>query len=62
MHYFTNHGLDDANKSSQIAEPDALVMLPSSDGIHSWVPADAVKDPKASPVMRDESLTWEEFN
>lgn len=62
MHYFTNKGLNDANKSAQIAESDELVMLPSADGIHSWVPADAVKDPKASPVMKDENLKWEEFN
>ncbi|KAG1784715.1 uncharacterized protein HD556DRAFT_1435368 [Suillus plorans] len=62
LHYFTNKGLDDANKSAQIAEPDALVMLPSADGIHSWVPTNAVKDPKASPVTKDKNLTWEELN
>ncbi|KAG1868727.1 hypothetical protein C8R48DRAFT_598185 [Suillus tomentosus] len=62
LHYFTNWGLDDANKSAQIAEPDTLVMLPSANGIHLWVPVDAVKDPKAAPVTRDEHLTWEEFN
>ncbi|KAG1726173.1 uncharacterized protein EDB91DRAFT_1239674 [Suillus paluster] len=62
LHYFTNHGLDDVRKLSQIAEPDALVMLPSNDGIHSWFPADTVKDPKAAAVMKDENLTWEEFN
>jgi hypothetical protein len=37
-------------------------MLPSMDGIHSWVPADIVKDPKAVPVTSNENLTWEEFN
>jgi hypothetical protein len=37
-------------------------MLPSSDGIHSWVPAVAVKDPKAVLVTKDEHLFWEEFN
>ncbi|KAG1875717.1 hypothetical protein F4604DRAFT_1581690, partial [Suillus subluteus] len=62
LHYFTNKGLDDARVSSLIAEPDALVMLPSSDGIHSWVPAAAVKDPKAAPVVKDEHLSWEQFN
>ncbi|KAG2147963.1 hypothetical protein DEU56DRAFT_730301, partial [Suillus clintonianus] len=45
-----------------IAEPDALVMLPSNDRIHSWIPADAIKDPKAAVVTKDENLTWEEFN
>ncbi|KAG1786892.1 uncharacterized protein HD556DRAFT_1434563 [Suillus plorans] len=62
LHYFTNNGLDEAKASSLIAEPDALVMLPSADGLHSWVPAAAVKDPKAAPVVKDEKLTWEEFN
>ncbi|KAG1726644.1 uncharacterized protein EDB91DRAFT_1086727 [Suillus paluster] len=55
-------GLDDATASALVAEPDALVMLPAADGIHSWVPAAAVKDPKAPPVTKDEHLTWEEFN
>ena len=62
LHYFTNRGLDDAKISASIAEPDAMVMLPAADGIHSWVPTAAVKDPKAAPVTKDESLTWEEFN
>ncbi|KAG1875508.1 hypothetical protein DFJ58DRAFT_909995 [Suillus subalutaceus] len=62
LHYFTNKGLDEAMALTLVAEPDALVMLPASDGIHSWVPAAAVKDPKAAPVTKDEHLTWEEFN
>ncbi|KAG1861227.1 hypothetical protein F4604DRAFT_1522492, partial [Suillus subluteus] len=62
LHYFTNKGLEDARVSVAIAEPDALVMLPSADGIHSWIPAAAVKDPKVAPVIKDENLTWEEFN
>ncbi|KAG1733020.1 uncharacterized protein EDB91DRAFT_1057674 [Suillus paluster] len=62
LHYFTNRGLDEAKFSALIAEPNALVMLPASDGVHSWVPAAAVKDPKAAPVTKDENLTWEEFN
>jgi len=36
-------------------------MLPSANGIHSWIPAGAVKDPKAV-VTKDENLSWEEFN
>ncbi|KAG1809727.1 hypothetical protein EV424DRAFT_1321597 [Suillus variegatus] len=62
LHYFTNRGLEDAKVSNLIAEPDALVMLPSADGLHSWIPAAAVKDPKAAPVVKDENLSWEEFN
>ncbi|KAG1801126.1 uncharacterized protein BJ212DRAFT_87039 [Suillus subaureus] len=45
-----------------LAEPDTMVMLPSSEGLHSWIPAAAVKDPKAAPIVRDEHLSWEEFN
>lgn len=62
LYYFTNKGLDKAKISALIAEPDMLVMLPASDGVHSWVSATAVKDPKAAPVTKDENLTWEEFN
>ncbi|KAG1764340.1 hypothetical protein EDD22DRAFT_776128, partial [Suillus occidentalis] len=62
LHYFTNRGLEDAQLATLVAEPDAMVMLPSSEGIHSWIPAAAVKDPKAMPVVKDEHLSWEEFN
>ncbi|KAG2060457.1 hypothetical protein BDR06DRAFT_871756, partial [Suillus hirtellus] len=62
LHYFTNRGLDEAKASNLIAELDALVMIPSVDGLHLWVLAAAVKDPKAAPVVKDENLTWEEFN
>jgi hypothetical protein len=62
LHYFTNRGLEDVKVSNLIAEPDALVMLPSADGLHSWIPAAAVKDLKAAPVVKDEHLSWEEFN
>jgi len=37
-------------------------MLPSADGLHLWITAAAVKDPKAAPVVKDEHLSWEEFN
>ena len=46
LFYFTNAGIDDALKYSFIAEPDALVMLTSLDGVPSWVPAAAARDPK----------------
>lgn len=62
LHYFTNKGLDDAKAAVLVAEPDALVLLPEANGIHTWVPAAAVKDPKASAVVKDENLAWEEFN
>lgn len=62
LHYFTNRGLEDAKLSNLIAEPEAMVMLAAADGLHSWIPAAAVKDPKAAPVVKDENLSWEEFN
>ncbi|KAG1898296.1 uncharacterized protein F5891DRAFT_955796 [Suillus fuscotomentosus] len=62
LHYFTNRGLEDAKLSNLIAELEAMVMLPAADGLHSWIPAVAVKDPKAAPVVKDENLSWEEFN
>jgi hypothetical protein len=62
LHYFTNRGLEDAKISNLLAEPNALVMMPSADGMHSWVPTAAIKDPKAAPVIKDENLSWEDFN
>ncbi|KAG1730262.1 uncharacterized protein EDB91DRAFT_1310362 [Suillus paluster] len=62
LHYFTNKGLEDAKTSNLVAEPDAMVMLPSTDGLHSWVPAATVKDLKAAPIVKDENLSWEDFN
>jgi hypothetical protein len=62
LHYFTNKGLEDVKISELITEPDTLVMMPLVNGVHSWIPAAAVKDPKAAPVTKDECLTWEEFN
>ncbi|KAG1888705.1 hypothetical protein F4604DRAFT_1569502 [Suillus subluteus] len=62
LHYFTNRDLEDTKSASLIVEPDAMVMLPSADGLHSWIPAVAVKDSKAAPVVKDECLSWEEFN
>jgi hypothetical protein len=48
--------------STLVVELDAMVMLTAADGLHSWVPAVAVKDPKAAPVIKDENLSWKEFN
>ncbi|KAG1850011.1 hypothetical protein F4604DRAFT_1883737 [Suillus subluteus] len=62
LHYFTNKGLEDAKATLLVADSKALVMLPVANGIHTWVPAAAVKDPKATAVVQDKNLTWEEFN
>ena len=61
LYYFTNDGLTDALKSSMIAEPEALIMVPSANGLHAWLPTGAIKDPK-SVITKDENLSWEQFN
>ncbi|KAG2131311.1 uncharacterized protein EDB93DRAFT_1243162 [Suillus bovinus] len=58
---FTNKGLEEASRSAFTADKDALVMLPSTDVLHKWLPAGAAKDPKLQ-VIKDENLTWEQFN
>ncbi|KAG1811306.1 hypothetical protein EV424DRAFT_1349694 [Suillus variegatus] len=62
LHYFTNKGLNHAKAAKLIVELEALVMLPEANGTHMWVPAAAVRDPKAAAVTKDENLSWEEFN
>ncbi|KAG2146505.1 uncharacterized protein EDB93DRAFT_1046174, partial [Suillus bovinus] len=62
LHYFTNTGLNDAKAAMLIVEPDTLIILPEANGAHMWIPAVAVKDPKAAAVIRDENLSWKEFN
>ncbi|KAG2135753.1 uncharacterized protein EDB93DRAFT_1254254 [Suillus bovinus] len=52
LHYFTNKGLDEAKTSALIAEPDALVMLPASDGVHSGFPLQRSKIPKQPPLPK----------
>jgi len=61
LFYFTNKSLDDAFKSPASTDSEALIMLPAADGLHSWIPAAALKDPKTI-VMKDENLSWEDFN
>ncbi|KAG2137013.1 hypothetical protein DEU56DRAFT_736994 [Suillus clintonianus] len=61
LFYFTNNGLEEASRSTFTADEDALVMMPTSDGLHKWIPASAARDPKVQ-VIKDENLTWEQFN
>ncbi|KAG2111122.1 hypothetical protein DEU56DRAFT_843866 [Suillus clintonianus] len=61
LFYFTNNGLEEASRAVFTADEDALIMLPTSDGMHKWIPAGAARDPKAQ-VVKDENLTWEQFN
>jgi hypothetical protein len=61
LFYFTNNGLEEASRSTFTADEDALVMLPTVDGLHKWIPAGSARDPKAQ-IIKDENLTWEQFN
>lgn len=61
LFYFMNASLEEAERTSFTAEEDALVMLPTADGLHKWIPAGAARDPKVQ-VTKDENLTWEQFN
>ncbi|KAG1901671.1 uncharacterized protein F5891DRAFT_1187126 [Suillus fuscotomentosus] len=61
LFYFTNAGLEETSRATFTADEDALVMLPTSDGLHKWIPAGAARDPKVH-MLKDENLTWEQFN
>lgn len=61
LFYFTNSGLEEASRNTFTADEDALVMLPTADGMHKWIPAGAARDPKVQ-IAKDENLTWEQFN
>ncbi|KAG1893905.1 uncharacterized protein F5891DRAFT_1131121 [Suillus fuscotomentosus] len=61
LFYFTNSGLEEASCSTLTADDDALIMMHASDGLHKWVPAGTIRDPKAQ-VIKDENITWEQFN
>jgi hypothetical protein len=41
LFYFTNSGLEEASRATFTADEDALIMLPTSDGLHKWIPAGA---------------------
>jgi hypothetical protein len=61
LFYFTNSGLEEASRATFTVDEDALIMLPTSDGLHKWIPAGAARDPKVH-IVKDENLTWEQFN
>jgi hypothetical protein len=61
LYYFTNRGLNEAKKNLLSTEPQGMILLPSSDGLQTWVNADETRDSKAV-VTKDENLTWEDFN
>ncbi|KAF8802318.1 hypothetical protein BYT27DRAFT_7215415 [Phlegmacium glaucopus] len=57
--YYTNAGLDEASRSSNTADDEAMVMLRLPDGVTSWVPAASART--ASGVVDDKDLPWEDF-
>lgn len=61
LFYFTNSGLEEASRTTFTANENALIMMPTSDGLHKWIPTGAARDPKAQ-IVKDENLTWEQFN
>ncbi|KAG1728834.1 uncharacterized protein EDB91DRAFT_1239297 [Suillus paluster] len=61
LFYFMNSGLEEASRMVFTANEDVLIMLPTVDGLHKWIPAGTAWDPKAQ-IVKDENLTWEQFN
>jgi hypothetical protein len=58
--YFTNAGLDEAERSVSFAIDDnSLSIVPAADGSHSFVPSAFARD--KSDVVHNESLTFEQF-
>ncbi|KAF8802838.1 hypothetical protein BYT27DRAFT_7111300 [Phlegmacium glaucopus] len=57
--YYTNAGLDDALRSSNTADDEAMVMLRRPDGSSSWVPSASTRD--AAGVSDDKNISWEDF-
>jgi hypothetical protein len=39
LFYFTNCGLEEASRNMFTADKDVLVMLPTADRLHKWIPA-----------------------
>ncbi|KAF8810311.1 hypothetical protein BYT27DRAFT_7045932, partial [Phlegmacium glaucopus] len=57
--YYTNAGLDDALRSSNTIDDEAMVMLRRPDGSSSWVPSASARD--ATRVLDDKDISWEDF-
>ncbi|KAI6142013.1 hypothetical protein BKA82DRAFT_157591 [Pisolithus tinctorius] len=59
LYFFTNKGLKDAELTPRSTDNDAMALLQSGDGLHSFVPIAAACT--KGNVTRDEDLSWEEF-
>lgn len=57
--YYTNAGLDDALRSSNTTDDEAMVMLRQSNGTTSWVPAASARN--TTRVTDDKDILWEDF-
>ena len=57
--YYTNAGLEEASRSSNTADDEAMVMLCLPDGSTSWVPAASTRT--AGGVTDDKNILWEDF-
>ncbi|KIM73068.1 hypothetical protein PILCRDRAFT_93218 [Piloderma croceum F 1598] len=58
--YYTNAGLEDATRSFNIVDEEALSLIRREDGSTSLVPSLTSKESKA--VIEDKFLSWEEFS
>jgi hypothetical protein len=57
--YYTNAGLDEALRSSNSMDDEAMMMLRLPNGSTSWVPSAASRS--ASAVIDDKFILWEDF-
>jgi hypothetical protein len=58
--YFTNTGLDKAEKSTVFtADDNSLSIVPGTDGSHSFIPSAFAHD--KSNIVQDENLTFKQF-
>ncbi|KAF8816750.1 hypothetical protein BYT27DRAFT_7206921 [Phlegmacium glaucopus] len=57
--YYTNAGLDEAFRTSNTTDDEAMVMLRQPNNVTSWVPAVSAKT--ASAVIDDKDISWEDF-
>jgi hypothetical protein len=57
--YYTNAGLEEAVRSSNTVDDEAMTMLRLPNGSTSWVPAASART--AASVTEDKNILWEDF-
>ncbi|KIN99725.1 hypothetical protein M404DRAFT_98177, partial [Pisolithus tinctorius Marx 270] len=60
LYYFTNKGLCNAELTICSTDDDALTLLQTGDGLHSFIPLASAQ--AKGTVTKDKDLTWEEFS